>query len=136
MKSVKKIKKLKTLHIFTALAAVCSMLSAFLLRDIDEFMDIITYIFIFAAIFFSGYTVKNTEPEDELAKQNISKANTIVMWGLILILGAMFMITGRPARSIPNFTYAFVISSAIAMRSLLFLFFDRAPIFSEDEENV
>ena len=134
MKPNTKLKKLKTLHIFTVLIAVFSMIMSLLSRDINEFMNVMVYVFVFTAIFCSGYTAKNTEPEDELTKQNISKANTIVMWGLIVTMGAMFIISGRPARNIPNFSYAAVISAAIAIRSLLFIFFDRTPDSLEEDE--
>ena len=120
-----KTQSLKDYHIGLVSVAVAGILIVFLF---DKLSDWVGWLPMFLAMAFDG----KKEKADELAKLNIYKANTVSMW----LLFAAFAVFGMFAR---NHTVAAapivaVLCAVLAIRSILFLIFDRAPAGEEDAD--
>ena len=124
MKNKNKIKSLRLYHAFFAALSLFTML---IIIFMDNWVDWFHFLPILVVICFDGRFEKN----DELAKQNLTKANTAVMWALIAALIMLYM-RGR-FHPIPAPRYLIIICAALFLRSVLFLIFDR-PL--KIEENV
>ena len=120
-----KTQSLKDYHIGVASVAVAGILIVFLF---DNLGDWIGWLPLFIAVVFDG----KKEKADELAKLNIYKANTVSMW----LLFAAFAVFGMFARNcaIPTAPIVAVLCAVLAIRSVLFLIFDRAPAGEEDAD--
>ncbi|MBR5722873.1 MAG: hypothetical protein IKX57_04525 [Oscillospiraceae bacterium] len=120
-----KTQSLKSYHTGVASVSVAGILIAFLF---DNWGDWVSWLPLFIAVVFDG----KKEKADELAKLNISKANTVSMW----LLFAAFAVFGMFARNhtIPAAPIVAVICAVLAIRSILFLIFDRAPAGEEDAD--
>lgn len=110
-----KIKSLRSCH--ASIAALCVM-GVLAVIFIENWGEMVVWLPIAFAVFFDG----KYEKVDELAKQNLAKANTITMW----MLFAAMIIFGMYARyhAIPVSFIIIVICSVLAIRSILFLIFD------------
>ena len=124
MKNKNKIKSLRLYHAFFAALSLFTML---IIIFMDNWVDWFHFLPILVVICFDGRFEKN----DELAKQNLTKANTAVMWALIAALVMLYM-RGR-FHPIPAPRYLIIICAALFLRSVLFLIFDR-PL--KIEENI
>lgn len=119
-----KTENLRTKHILAIAAALCG---AFLMALTDDWSS---YICIFCAL-IAANSDRKYEAEDELSKENMYKANTVVMWVLI---AAMVVLAGyNKWQDIGYVVYLCAACVAIALRSALFLWFDRTP--KEDTED-
>ncbi len=120
-----KIENLRNKHI--AVIAI-TLLGAFLMMFTDDWSS---YICIFCAL-IAANSGRKYEAEDELSKENMYRANTAVMWVLI---AAMIVLAGyNKWQDIGYVVYLCAACLAIALRSALFLWFDRMPKeISEDE---
>ena len=117
-----KTQSLKSYHMALAGLSVMGILAVCF---IDNWGDMVVWLPLAIAVFFDG----KKEKADELAKLNISKANTVAMW----LLFAAFAVFGMFARNcaIPTAPIVAVLCSVLAIRSILFLIFDRAPAGEE-----
>ena len=125
MKKENKIKSLTTYHIFLALL---SLVTALIIIFTDCWGNWFHVLPILAVLCFDGRFEKN----DELARQNLAKANTAVMWALIAAL-VMSYLRGR-FHPIPASRYLIFIFAALFLRSMLFLVFDRMPVIGDKSE--
>lgn len=90
-----------------------------------------SYFCMFAAAITSICSYKY-EKEDELVKQNMARANNIVMWTLIVLL-VVFAGYARWG----GLSYTVYLSAscfALALRSILFIWFDKTPKVSAEDE--
>lgn len=119
----KKIKKQKTENLRTkhivyfsfALSGACLMMFT------DDWSS---YIGLFCAC-FACFTDCKCESEDELSEKNVQRSNTIVMWVLI---AALIVLAGYNRwQKLSYAVYLCIACLAIALRSALFLWFDRIP---------
>lgn len=120
-----KIENLRNKHIA---AIAIALFGAFLMMFIDNWSS---YIYIFC-LFFAANSGRKYEAGDELSKENMYRANTVVMWTLI---AAMVVLAGyNKWQDIGYVVYLCAACLSIALRSALFLWFDRTPKeISEDE---
>lgn len=120
-----KIENLRSKHIA---AIAIALFGAFFMMFTDEWSS---YICIFCAV-IAVYFDRKFEAEDELSKENMYRANTVVMWTLI---AAMVVLAGyNKWQDIGYVVYLCAACLSIALRSALFLWFDRTPKeISEDE---
>ncbi|MDO4943672.1 MAG: hypothetical protein Q4E74_00565 [Ruminococcus sp.] len=119
-----KTENLRTKHILAIAAALCG---AFLMAFTDDWSS---YICIFCAL-IAANSDRKYEAEDELSKENMYRANTVVMWVLI---ATMVVLAGyNKWQDIGYVVYLCDACVAIALRSALFLWFDRTP--KEDTED-
>lgn len=121
----KKIVTLRSVH--TAIAAV-SILGILAVLFIDNWTEMFIWLPIVIAVFYDGHMEKS----DELAKQNLAKANTAAMW----MLFAAFAVFGMFARNsaMPAEIVVIILSAVLAIRSILFLIFD-TPFGSKEDSN-
>lgn len=121
----RKIENLRTKHIaITAIAIFGACFMAFT----DDWSS---YIAIFGAVIVS-FTDCKYETEDELYKENVQRSNTIVMWVLI---SALIVLAGYDRwQELSYVVYLCIACLAIALRSALFLWFDRTPKGNSEEE--
>ena len=112
-------KKIKTLKSYHAMLTALSVLGVLWVLFIDNWGDAFVWLPIAVGIFFDG----KYEKADELAKLNIHKSNTIAML-------AGFGVYAK-ARVITPALIVIVICAVLAIRSILFLLFDRAPAGEE-----
>ena len=87
-----------------------------------------------AMIAFTLITADEAEPDDELSKHNILRANTFTMWMLIVALAVLYLFTAAHDRQIPKELFAILLSGAIILRSAAFLVYDRTPKDIEEDE--
>lgn len=118
-------KKIKTLKSYHAMLAALSVLGVLWVLFIDNWGDAFVWLPIAVGIFFDG----KYEKADELAKLNIHKSNTIAMWLLFAALAGFGAYA--KARVITPALIVIVICAVLAIRSILFLLFDRAPAGEE-----
>ena len=116
MKKETKIKSLTLYHAFLAVLSLVTMLIIIFTHDWGNWFHVLP---ILGVVCFNGKFEKN----DELARQNIAKANTVVMWALISVLVLAYMY-GR-FHTIPASRYLIYICAALFLRSVLFIIFDR-----------
>ena len=116
-----KAQSLKEYHTGLASAAAFGVLAVFLF---DNLGDLVVWLPMAIAIVCS-----KKEKADELARMNISKANTVSMWLLFIAFG-VFGVYAR-AHTITAAHIVVVICAVLAIRSILFLIFDRAPAGEE-----
>ena len=102
-----------------------SVLGVLWVLFIDNWGDAFVWLPIAVGIFFDG----KYEKADELAKLNIHKSNTIAMWLLFAALAGFGAYA--KARVITPALIVIVICAVLAIRSILFLLFDRAPAGEE-----
>ncbi|MBQ5338934.1 MAG: hypothetical protein J6Z40_07195 [Oscillospiraceae bacterium] len=116
--SPKKQETIKSLRSYHATVAVLSALGTLAVLFLDNWSEIIVWLPIAVAVFFDG----KYEKADELAKQNLGKANTLTMW----ILFTVFAVIGMFARNsaIPSAVFIVIIFAALAIRSICFLLMD------------
>lgn len=117
-----KTQSLKSYHAMIAALAALGVLAVFF---INNWSDMISWLPIAIAIFFDG----KKEKADEMAKLNISRANTVAMWLLFAAFAGFGMYT--KAHTITAAQIVVVICSVLAVRSILFLIFDRVPVSGE-----
>lgn len=117
-----KTQTLKSYHMTLAGLSVMGVLAVFF---IDNWGDCVVWLPMIVAILFDG----KKEKADELAKMNISKANTVSMW-LLFIAFAVFGVYAR-VHTITAAHIVAVICAVLAIRSMLFLIFDHAPACEE-----
>lgn len=110
--------KIISLRLWHSVIVALSALSALAVIFIENWNEIFMWLSIAVAILCNG----KYEKVDELAKQNIAKANTIAMW----LFFAALCYFGMYARfhAIPASFIIIVIFSVLAIRSILFLIFD------------
>lgn len=122
------VEKIISLRLWHSVIIAFSALSALAVIFIDNWNEIFMWLSIAVAILCSN---GKYEKVDELAKQNIAKANTIAMW----LLFAALCYFGMYARyhEIPALFIIIAIFSVLAIRSILFLIFDTS--FGETEES-
>lgn len=119
-KQKESIEKLHSKHKLTIGISLCAIIIMLFTNDW------VTYLCIAVAIIGDH----KYEAEDELAKKNISKANTIIMW---FLLAAMVILSYCNRWQNVNYVvYLCIACVAMALRSALFLWFDRVP--AEDSE--
>ena len=116
-----KTQSLKSYH--TGLVSIAIM-GVVVVLLFDDWSDWVVWLPLAIAVVFS-----KKEKADEMAKLNISKANTVSMW----LLFTAFAVFGMFARNcaIPTAPIVIVLCSVLAIRSILFLIFDRAPAGEE-----
>lgn len=120
-----KIENLRNKHI--AVIAI-TLLGAFLMMFTDDWSS---YICIFCAL-IAANSDRKYEAEDELSKENMYRANTVVMWVLI---AAMVVLAGyNKWQDIGYVVYLCAACLAIALRSALFLWFDRTTKENSEDE--
>ena len=112
-----KIKSLKSYHATLAGLSAMGLLAVIF---IDNWGDMIMWLPMAVAIFCDG----KYEKRDELARLNLYKANTVTMWILFIVLGWFGMYARFHAVPVSHIVGA--ACAVIAIRSLLFLFFDRS----------
>ena len=117
-----KTQSLKSYHMALAGLSIMGVLAVFF---IDNWGDCAVWLPIAVAILFDG----KKEKADELAKLNIYKANSVAMW----LLFTAFAVFGMYVRvhTITAAPIVVVICAVLAIRSILFLIFDRAPAGEE-----
>ena len=125
MKTNNQKNKIKTLKSYHAMLAALSVLGVLWVLFIDHWGDMLVWWPIVVGICFDG----KKEKADEMAKLNISKANTVAMW-LLFSAFAVFAMYAK-ARTITSAQIVLVVCAVLAVRSILFLFFDRAPLAEE-----
>lgn len=110
--------KIKSLRLYHAGIIALSVLGVLAVAFTDNWDEYLVWFPIAVTIFFDGRFEKN----DELAKLNIGKANTVTMWLLI----AALIYLGMFARfhTIRTVAIIIMIFLAFAIRSVLFLIFD------------
>lgn len=110
--------KIKSLRLYHVGIIVLSVLGVLAVAFTDNWDEYLVWFPIAVTIFFDGRFEKN----DELAKLNIGKANTVTMWLLI----AALIYLGMFARfhAIRTVAIIIMIFFAFAIRSVLFLIFD------------
>ena len=119
---------IKSLRSYHAAIAALSAFGIIAILFLDDWSEMVVWLPIAVAVFFDG----KFEKADELAKQNLAKANTLIMW----ILFAAFAIIGMFARNsaIPATIFIGIICALLAIRSILFLIMDTT--FSKDDADV
>lgn len=122
-----KVEKIKSLRSYHAAIAVLSAFGVLAVIFIDNWNEMVVWLLIAVSIFCNG----KYEKVDELAKQNIARANSIAMWMLFAAL-CYFGMYAR-YRTIPAAFIIIVICSVLAIRSILFLIFDTS--FGNTEES-
>ena len=125
---MKKETKIKSLRLYHVLFAVLSLVTMLIIIFKENWVDWFHVLPILVALCFDGKFEKN----DELARQHLGKANTVVMWVLVAVLGMMYM-RGR-FHAIPASRYLIFMCAALFLRSTLFLVFDRALGIGEEAE--
>ena len=121
-------KKIKSLRWYHAAIIILSVLGILAVLFMDNWSEIATWLPIAVVICFDG----KFEKEDELVKQNISRANTITMWGLFAALCVFAMHARFHAISVELILA--VMFSAFAIRSILFIIFDCSFIGKEESD--
>lgn len=121
-------KKVKSLRWYHLGIIILSALGASAFFFMDNSSEMIVYLPIAVAICFDG----KFEKEDELVKQNISRANTITMWILFAALCVFAMHTRFHAISATLILV--VMFSVFAIRSILFIIFDYSFIGKENSD--
>lgn len=121
-KTKETIKSLRSYHAAIAALSVFGIIAILFLDNWSVWLPIAV------AIFFDG----KFEKADELAKQNLAKANTLIMW----ILFAAFAVIGMFARNsaIPAAVFIGIICALLAIRSIFFLITDTT--FSKEDADV
>lgn len=120
-----KIENLRNKHIA---AIAIALFGAFLMMFTDDWSS---YIYLFCVLFAANGDRKY-EAGDELSKENMYRANTVVMWVLI---AAMVVLAGyNKWQDIGYVVYLCTACLAIALRSALFLWFDRTPKENSEDE--
>jgi hypothetical protein len=83
----------------------------------------------------AGMLSGKVEKGDELTEKNIAKANKITLYVLVAVLVVATMLGDDNFRLIvKSYIPGILAAVAIALRSVLFLFFDRSPADSEVDE--
>lgn len=124
MKKKSKPENLRTKHIIYIVIALCATCFMMFIDDWSE------YIGIFCIVIACCCDCKY-EAEDELSKENLQRSNAIVMWVLI---ASMIVLAGYNRwQKLSYVVYLCIPCLAIALRSALFLWFDRTP--KEDPED-
>lgn len=122
-KATKKVKSLRYCHAATAgLSIFCILAILF----IDNWSEMLVWLSFPVTIFFDGKFEKN----DELAKQNLSKANAICMWVMIAAISILGIYARH--RAIGADVFPFIVFGSLALRSILFLIYD-APFGAKVE---
>ena len=121
----KKTKSLRWYHVGIIILSVLGVLAVLFM---DNWSEMTTWLPIAVAICFDG----KFEKEDELAKQNLSRANTITMWILFAVLCVFAMHARFHAISAAHILV--VMFSAFALRSILFIIFDCSFIGKEQSD--
>ena len=116
-----KTEKIKSLKSYHATLAALSAMGLLAVIFIDNWGDMIMWLPMAVAICCDG----KYEKKDELARLNLYKANTVTMWMLFIVLGWFGMYARFHAVPVSHIVGA--ACAVIAIRSLLFLFFDRSP---------
>ena len=116
---------LKAFHAAVAALAILALLAAIF---IENWGDLLHWLPIAGVLLTSG----KYEKLDELARENLYKANTITMWCLfgLLIWFAMF----ARFHAIPVKHIVVAGCAVAALRSILFLILDRTPSAEESGE--
>ncbi|MBE6861490.1 MAG: hypothetical protein E7497_01130 [Ruminococcus sp.] len=120
-------------HILTIVFVIyVIVLQIFPIKGILKLLVYVGYAFIV------GTFVGTYEKKDELTKQTLAKATEITFYVLIALLfvGAIVIENINPvslAKTIAIDMYFYILLGAIALRSILFLWFDRTPKEKEEE---
>ena len=124
-----KSEKTKSLRYFHAVIAALSALGILAVLFMEDWGEMTVWFPIAVAVFFDG----KFEKTDELAKQNLGKANTVTMW----VLFAAFIFFGMFARfhAISMESIMIVIFSALAVRSILFSILDMSFLGGAEESD-
>ncbi len=118
---------LKLLHIVTVVVGIIMAVLFITVEDCSNWVSVIL------ALHSTFLIICSTrEKEDELARENMGKAQTVVLWVLIAALAVLYM-KGRYS-PVPANYYLIIISGAIALRSGMFLMFDSTAATAEDDE--
>lgn len=107
---------------------ICIMIAGVIMMEFTDNWGSYTGIaFPLAAIILDG----KYETEDELVKQNLARSNSIVMW---FLLAALIVLAGYDRWQDLSYTvYLCIVCAALALRSILFLLFDRTPRTDTEE---
>jgi len=120
--------EIKTLKSFHATLAALSVLGLLAVIFIENWGEMTMWLPMAAAVCFDG----KYEKTDELARLNLSKANTITMWVLFAAL-CWFAMYAR-FHAVPVSHFVVVLCGVLAFRSILFLILDRTPKADESED--
>lgn len=121
-------KKIKSLRWWHATIIILSVFGLLAILFMDNWSEIIMWLPIAVAVCFDG----KFEKADELAKQNLSRTNTITMWILFAALCIFAMSARFHAISVAHILV--VMFSAFAIRSILFIIFDCSFIGKEEAD--
>lgn len=108
---------LKTVHIIIAALSVIGILIVSLVDGWGKM------VFVFPAL-ASAFCSGNLEKKDEMAKDDLSKANSVTMWFMFIVL-AFFGMASR-FHYIHSSAFVIAICMAFAVRSIMFIIFDSA----------
>lgn len=121
-----KIKSLKAYHAIITVLAILTMLIIVFTKEWGGWLSYLPII-----VFFALYNGK-LEKNDELSRQNLSKANNIALWAAVGSL-IVFYMRGR-FHEVPAKNYLVVAAGIVALRSIFFLIFDDTPKDGREEE--
>ena len=121
-------------HIITIIVTL-GVILAYFACDFFPNKKWVTIVIALADITLVGKFGGPYEKKDELTRLNLGRANGIT---LIAVIAALFVLSvvGQNSANKALFAgdvYVFAALSAILLRSILFLFFDRTPKAEEDE---
>lgn len=119
-------KKIKSLRWYHATIIILSIFGILAIIFMDNWNEMVVWLPLVVAICLDG----KFEKTDELAKHNLSKANTVTMWILFAVLCELAMSARFHVISVKHILVAMF--SAIAIGSILFIIFDISFLGKEE----